>query len=73
MEPNDVAGDVVLTGDKIAEFCDLLDRLGEKQSFDIARLRSATRLVRRPSLGESEWRVTLSGQRGVVVVPIKGV
>jgi len=72
MEPSDVQGDVELTGDQVGAFCDLLTRLGTEQRFDIAKLRTATRISRHPSLGESEWRVTM-GNRGRVVVPIAGL
>lgn len=63
---NYATDDVTLTGDAIAAFCDALP---EGQRFDVRRLRTATRIVRRPSLGELEWRVTFEG-RAQVVVPI---
>lgn len=63
---NYATDDVTLTGDDIAAFCDSLPPV---QHFDINRLRAATRIVRRPSLGELEWRVTFEG-RAQVVVPI---
>lgn len=63
---NYATDDVTLTGDAIAAFC---DSLPDGQRFDVQRLRAATRIVRRPSLGELEWRVTFEG-RAQVVVPI---
>lgn len=62
----DFSGDVILTGDQIGAFC---DSLPPDQRFDITRLRTATRIARKPSLGEVEWRVTF-GNRATVVVPI---
>lgn len=73
MEAGDVKGDVIFTGDQIPAFVDLVQRTQPEQVFDLARLRTATRITRRQSLHEREWRVTLSGQRGVVVVPIQGI
>lgn len=63
---NYATDDVTLTGDDIATFC---DSLPQEQRFDITRLRTATRIARRPSVGELEWRVTF-GDRAQVVVPI---
>lgn len=60
----DLSGDVVLQGDQIAAFCDRVALT--PQRFDVARLRAAVRIVRRPSLGESEWRVTYADKRQVV-------
>lgn len=62
--------DVTLTGEQIAAFCDIVAQY--PQRFDLARLRTASRIVRRPSLGESEWRVTFPDKRQVVV-PIAGL
>jgi hypothetical protein len=69
----DLTGDVDLTGDQIAAFCDLVERTQPTQVFDLNRLRAATRISRHPSLQQVEWRVTLDGQRGSVVVPIQGL
>lgn len=66
----DLSGDVVLQGDQIAAFCDRVALT--PQRFDVARLRAAVRIVRRPSLGESEWRVTYADKRQVVT-PMAGV
>lgn len=71
MTAADLTGDVTLEGAQIAEFCDLVK--DTPQHFHVDRLRAATRITRRPSLGEREWRVTLNGQRGTVVVPIAGI
>lgn len=73
MEASELNGDVVLTGDQIGAFVDLIERTHKDQAFDLARLRTAIRIARRPSLHESEWRVTLEGQRGTVVIPIQGL
>lgn len=73
MEPTDLNGDVVLTGDQIGAFVDLIERTHKDQAFDLARLRTATRIARRQSLHEVEWRVTLEGQRGTVTLPIQGL
>lgn len=73
MELADLTADVVFEGDQIPAFCDLIERTQPDQVFDIQRLRTATRIARRPSLHEVEWRITLSDQRGTVVVPIQGL
>lgn len=73
MEISDLTGDVRFEGDQIGAFVDLVERTQPAQRFDLKRLRTATRIVRRASLNETEWRVTLSGQRGTVVIPIQGL
>lgn len=73
MELTDLTGDVDFTGDQIGAFCDLIERTQPTQVFDLNRLRTATRISRHPSLQQVEWRVTLNGQRGLVVVPIQGI
>src|SRR4029077_15076509 len=72
MEIADVQGDVVFTGDQIPAFADLLERLAVPQAFAIARLRTATKISRHPSLGELEWRGVM-GDRARGGVPIAGV
>lgn len=69
----DLSGDVVLTGDQIAAFCDRIVASDVPQRFDVTRLRTATKIVRYGTLGQREWRVTLEGNRGVVVMPIAGI
>ena len=70
MTLNDLKSDCVFTGADIAAFCDLVETL-PAQRFDVARLRAAVRIVRRPSLGEREWRVT-TANKSQVVLPIEG-
>lgn len=72
MTAEDVRGDVKLEGSDIAAFCDLVASTGVEQRFQLSRLRTATRIVRRQSLGESEWRVTFEN-RAQVVIPIAGL
>jgi len=73
MTRDDLIGDVVLMGDQVGAFCDLVDSLGEKQAFDVSRLRHASRIVRAPSLGQTEFRVTYEKRGTTVVLPVKGL
>lgn len=67
MTLDDLAADCIFEGPDIPAFCDLIAPF--PQRFDVTRLRAAKRIVRRPSLGEVEWRVTMP--TGQTVVPVR--